>query len=308
MEQVGLVTLLRAAWLLATLLIVAVWLPLPGFRWLRRAILELTKRGKISKSDSNLTVPHSFFSHFYVVGTLWTTMLLVAVWSYAMMIDQQDHLNKSLPVYDVWLSVFMLSLMEAQVVRRVYDSVNVFNYSPSARLHISGYLLGVFYYIATPLTLCCSITPEVFEFVKNLDITELNMLRTKFDIWLLLTPLLRLRWYAWIGALIFLWGWVHQFRCHVILGSLRNKPENLNEYAIPHGDWFEYVSSAHYTAEIVIYGGLLVASGGRDLSLWLLFAFVVANLGFVATLTHAWYLQKFDDYPRKRRAIFPFVY
>ncbi|KAJ0635621.1 putative polyprenol reductase [Helianthus annuus] len=91
----------------------------------------------------NLTVPHSFFSHFYVVGTLWTTMLLVAVWSYAMMIDQQDHLNKSLPVYDVWLSVFMLSLMEAQVVRRVYDSVNVFNYSPSARLHISGYLLGV---------------------------------------------------------------------------------------------------------------------------------------------------------------------
>ncbi|KAJ0667011.1 putative polyprenol reductase [Helianthus annuus] len=92
------------------------------------------------------------------------------------------------------------------------------------------------------------------------------------------------------------------------IGSLRNKPENPNEYAIPHGDWFEYVSSAHYTAEIVIYGGLLVASGGRDLSLWLLFAFVVANLGFAATLTHAWYLQKFDDYPRKRRAIFPFVY
>ncbi|MFS8031357.1 putative polyprenol reductase [Helianthus anomalus] len=75
------------------------------------------------------------------------------------------------------------------------------------------------YYIATPLSLCCTITPEVLEFVKNLDITELNMLRTKFDIWLLLTPLLRLRWYAWIGAVIFVWGWVHQFRCHVILLS-----------------------------------------------------------------------------------------
>ncbi|KAJ0667012.1 putative polyprenol reductase [Helianthus annuus] len=88
----------------------------------------------------NLTLPHSFFSHFYVVGALWTTMLLFTVWSYAMMIDQ---LNKSLPVYDVWLSAFMLLLMEAQVMRRFYESVNVFNYSPSARLHISGYLLGV---------------------------------------------------------------------------------------------------------------------------------------------------------------------
>ncbi|KAJ0428479.1 putative polyprenol reductase [Helianthus annuus] len=57
----------------------------------------------------------------------------------------------------------------------------------------------------------------MLDFVKNLDITELNMLRTKFDIWLLFTPLLRLRWYTWIGAVIFLWGWVHQFRCHVIL-------------------------------------------------------------------------------------------
>ncbi|MFS8031360.1 hypothetical protein Hanom_Chr17g01545021 [Helianthus anomalus] len=52
MEQVGLVTLLRAAWLLATLPIVAVWLQLPGFGWLRRAILELTNRGKVLKSDS----------------------------------------------------------------------------------------------------------------------------------------------------------------------------------------------------------------------------------------------------------------
>ncbi|GKC17123.1 polyprenol reductase 2-like protein, partial [Tanacetum coccineum] len=68
-------------------------------------------------------------------------------------------------------------------------------------------------------------------------------------------------------------------------GSLREKTEKLEEYVIPYGDWFEYVSSPHYSAEIVIYGGLLVASGGADLSLWLLFAFVVANLVFAATET-----------------------
>ncbi|MFS7889364.1 putative polyprenol reductase [Helianthus anomalus] len=92
------------------------------------------------------------------------------------------------------------------------------------------------------------------------------------------------------------------------MGSLREKTEKLEEYVIPYGDWFEYVSSPHYSAEIVIYGGLLVASGGADLSLWLLFAFVVANLVFAATETQRWYLHKFDDYPPNRYAIFPFVY
>ncbi|MFS8031358.1 putative polyprenol reductase [Helianthus anomalus] len=97
-------------------------------------VVEHSSKTDFMFAFQNLTVPHSFFSHFYVVGTLWTTMLLVAVWSYAMMIDQLN---------DVWLSVFMLLLMEAQVMRRFYESVNVFNYSPSARFHISGYLLGV---------------------------------------------------------------------------------------------------------------------------------------------------------------------
>ncbi|KAF9623412.1 hypothetical protein IFM89_002996 [Coptis chinensis] len=41
-----------------------------------------------------------------------------------------------------------------------------------------------------------------------------------------------------------------------------------------HGNWFEIVSCPHYLAEIVIYAGLLVASGGSDPTIWLLFGFV----------------------------------
>ncbi|XP_018497776.2 polyprenol reductase 2-like [Pyrus x bretschneideri] len=97
--------------------------------------------------------------------------------------------------------------------------------------------------------------------------------------------------------------------CEILLqGSLRDHSEPNDEYVIPHGDWFEIVSSPHYLAEIVIYAGLVVASGGTDLTIWLLFGFVVSNLVLAAAETHRWYLQKFESYPKKRLAIIPFAY
>nr|XP_043609323.1 polyprenol reductase 2-like [Erigeron canadensis] len=335
--ELGLVSLIRIAWIAATLPILIACLPVPGLGWFRKVLLGFAKRGKVLQSKNKFTVPQRYFSHFYVVAIFWTTILLVAVWAYAIktlpsLIDQDlfstitSHLtggshtfssHKSLStreyVYRVWLSVFMLLLMEAQVLRRFYETIYIFNYSPSARMHILGYFAGLFFYTAAPLSLCCTFAPEVFNFVKNLLVEFIvkgkdRMSRPEFNIWMFVTPFLRLRWYTWIGAAIFFWGWMHQFRCHEILGSLREKSEKMEEYVIPYGDWFEYVSSPHYSAEIVIYGGLLVASGGADLSLWLLFAFVVANLVFAATETQRWYLHKFDDYPRNRFAIFPFVY
>lgn len=92
----------------------------------------------------------------------------------------------------------------------------------------------------------------------------------------------------------------------------------------------------------VIYAGILVSSGGFDLTMWLLFAFVVnlnvlfttklllfysvlllgicckdltftfllqvVNLAFAAAETHEWYHHKFDNYPSSRRAIFPLIF
>ncbi|KOM34962.1 hypothetical protein LR48_Vigan02g111200, partial [Vigna angularis] len=89
-------------------------------------------------------------------------------------------------------------------------------------------------------------------------------------------------WKHWISAAVFLWGWIHQYHCHKILGSLRHSTD-AEEYVIPHGDWFEIVSSPHYLSEIV------------------------ANLSFAAVETHKWYSQKFKDYPSNRFAIIPFL-
>ncbi|KAA8536038.1 hypothetical protein F0562_028516 [Nyssa sinensis] len=337
--EIGLVTLLRAAWIAGILPILIVSIPSSRLSSFREVLLGFAKRGKIMQSSScKFTVPQRFFCHFYAVAVVWTTILAVATWFYAyrmvpLVSEPLDYstiashltggshifsLNNSRSTivrdrYRVWQSVFLLLLMEVQVLRRFLETIYVFKYSPSARMHVFGYLTGLFFYTAAPLSLCCTFAPEVLEFVENWVAEFIvkgrnRMPITEIDWWGLANPLLKLRWYSWIGLAIFLWGWIHQQRCHAILGSLRENTVHADEYVIPRGDWFEYVSSPHYLAEIVIYGGFVVACGGADLTIWLLFGFVVANLAFAAAETQKWYRLKFDNYPSNRFAIIPFVY
>ncbi|XP_021738743.1 polyprenol reductase 2-like [Chenopodium quinoa] len=333
--------LLRMAWLAWILPILIVSFPSSHLNSLHHILLVCAGRGKICNSSSRLnklTVPQKFFSHFYVFAVIWTSFLLLATWEYAHKIGslvseatshstvasyltggshifsiyktQSTSLEHN---YRIWRSVFLLILMEFQVLRRLYESLYVFNYSSTAQMHICGYLTGFFFYTAAPLSLCCNCAPEVFTFVAN-RVAEFivkgkeHMPPVEFQ-WLeFLSPLLKLGWFQWIGAVIFFCGWLHQCRCHAILGNLREVKEQDNDYRIPHGDWFEVASSPHYLAEIVMYAGLVVASGGLDLTVWLMFAFVMANLVFAAAETHRWYKRKFDNYPSNRYAIIPFLY
>ncbi|ESW03737.1 hypothetical protein PHAVU_011G038300 [Phaseolus vulgaris] len=332
MEEV-LVQILRAAWLAATLPIVIASLPIPNLSFLRRTLIGFAGRGKIMQSSSQkFTIPQRLFLHFYAVAFLWTTLLLVATWAYAYSMVPlvaepfsystitsfltggstiRTDSYKLRQRYVAWEAVFLLFLMEFHVLRRLFETIHVFDYSPSARMHVIGYLTGLFFYIAAPLSLCGDCAVEVFNFVANL-VTEFivkgknQMQVTEFEIFQILNPLFRLGWKHWIGTAVFLWGWIHQYHCHKILGSLRHSTQ-AEEYVIPQGDWFEIVSSPHYLSEIVIYASFVVATGGSNLTIWLLFAFVVANLSFAAVETHKWYRQKFEDYPTSRFAIIPFL-
>ncbi|KAL0677109.1 hypothetical protein Bca4012_005090 [Brassica carinata] len=159
-----------------------------------------------------------------------------------------------------------------------------------------------YYYAAAPLSLCVNLVAGFISKGKD------HISSSEFDLLSFLSPLMNLGWCQLIGGAIFLWGWLHQRRCHAILGSLRKSPSQAKEYIIPHGDWFDIVSSPHYLAEIVLYVGLLIASGGTDITVWLLFGSVVGNLSLSAGETHRWYLLKFEHYPANRNAIFPYVY
>ncbi|KAL4366955.1 hypothetical protein GQ457_05G012510 [Hibiscus cannabinus] len=329
--KTALIWLLRAAWIAGILPVLVASLPSPRLNSFHTLLLGFAKRGKIMSSSSNrFTVPQSFFLHFYLLGVVWTTILLMGIWYFAYevaplgseslsYVAAVNHLTGGSHVFslhksrftsaedrfNVWKSVFLLLLMEIHVLRRLYESFHVFNYSPSARMHIFGYLTGIYFYAAAPLSLCTFCALEAFNFAAD-QVAEFKaegqeMLSIMdFDLWGYVKPITRLGWCQWAGAAIFAWGWFHQFCCHAILGSLRERGDQTAVYVIPHGDWFEIVSSPHYLAEMIIYAGLLVASGGTDFTIWLLLGFVVANLSFAAAETHRWYLQKFEDYPHKR--------
>ncbi|XP_074589275.1 polyprenal reductase 1-like [Curcuma longa] len=335
----GFTVALRLAWIAATLPILLASLPIRPLGFLHRMLIGFAARGKImKKSTSRFTLPQKYFLHFYLVALALTTFLAFSIWFYAyekMLPLASESLgyettasyltggahifsfNKAPLVnfelkHQVWRTVFVLLLMDFQVLRRAYETVYVFNYSPSARMHFFGYLAGLFFYTAAPISLGVSCAPEALTYARN-QILELilngkeQMPDIQIDWVLVFKPFIYLEWQQWIGAIIFFWGWLHQYYCHAILGSLRRNRQ-ADEYVIPHGDWFAHVSCPHYLAEIIIYLGILVASGGSDVTIWLLFLFVISNLAFAAAETHRWYCEKFDDYPKDRRAIIPFIY
>ncbi|GMJ01406.1 Polyprenol reductase 1 [Hibiscus trionum] len=307
----GLVVLLRAAWSAAIIPFVLASIPSSKLRSFHGAMSLGTNRGKTLQPSSKFTVPQRFFSHFYMVATVWTTILLLATWTYSFATTSRS--TETIEHrYGVWHAVFLLLLMEAQVVRRLFESLYVFSYRQSARMHIFLYLSSICYYIAAPLSLCCSCAPEVFRFTLNLLSQFISEEGKKLmpaaiggvDV----SGVMKVGWYQWVGSAIFLWGWIHQLRCHAILGRIRAHGEHADGYVIPRGNWFEIVSCPHYLAEIVIYFGLVVASGGGDLTIWLLLGAVVVNLVFAAAETHRWYIAKFEDYPTNRFAIIPFIF
>lgn len=58
----------------------------------------------------------------------------------------------------------------------------------------------------------------------------------------------------------------------------------MRRYSVPQGDWFEFVSSPHYLAEIIIYSGVGVFMCADNTSWWFVLAFVIANLGGYGSL------------------------
>ncbi|XP_028755648.1 polyprenol reductase 2 isoform X4 [Neltuma alba] len=291
--EICIVLLLRLAWIAGTVPIIIASIPTSKLNWFRGALLGFAKRGKIMQSSSQkFTVPQRLFLHFYIVASVWTTFLLVStsMYAYTMALSIADpYAVSTITSYLTGTSSLQLACI-SWVISLVCSS----------------------FYIAAPLSLCCDCALEVRDFTAKLVIAfivkdKVHMPETELDYSLILNHLFKLGWLPWFGATIFLWGWIHQYRCHTILGLLRKRSKQIEEYVIPHGDWFELVSSAHYLSEIVIYAGLLVASGGVNLTIWLLFVFVVANLAFAAVETHKWYLKKFEDYPSNRFVIIPFV-
>ncbi len=105
------------------------------------------------------------------------------------------------------------------------------------------------------------------------------------------------------GLTMFLAGFILNIHSDHILRHLRKKGEN--GYSIPAGGMFRFVSCPNYLGEIMEWIGWALLTWslvGLIFALW-----TMANLIPRAVSYQKWYIKRFPDYPKSRRAIIPFV-
>ncbi|MGJ8670312.1 MAG: hypothetical protein ACSHXK_12540 [Oceanococcus sp.] len=103
------------------------------------------------------------------------------------------------------------------------------------------------------------------------------------------------------GVVLFCLGYHVNRKADALLAALRKPGET--GYKIPRGWLYEKISCPNYLGEFMIWAGWALATwswAGVVFLLWTL-----ANLLPRALSNHAWYHEKFADYPKERRAVFP---
>ena len=109
--------------------------------------------------------------------------------------------------------------------------------------------------------------------------------------------------YFIIGIIIFIIGGLINHHSDSILINLRK--DSKNEYKIPFGGFFKYVSCANHFGEIIEWIGFAVLTWslpGLAFALW-----TASNLIPRSIQHHNWYKDKFIEYPKGRKAVVPFI-
>ena len=122
-----------------------------------------------------------------------------------------------------------------------------------------------------------------------------------------ISPIYGLSWlstpYFIIGFTLFMLGLIINWQSDSILINLRKEGDN--GYKIPFGAMFKYISCPNHFGEILEWIGFAILTwslAGFAFALW-----TVSNLLPRSIAHHKWYKQKFKEYPKERKAIFPFI-
>jgi len=106
---------------------------------------------------------------------------------------------------------------------------------------------------------------------------------------------------GWMGLMLFVVGFVIHVHSDHTLRRLRH--DRGPGYHMPEGGLFRFVSCPNYLGEMLQWTGFAVALNA--LAGWTFVVWTVANLLPRALKHHAWYQEKFSEYPTVRRAVFP---
>lgn len=111
-------------------------------------------------------------------------------------------------------------------------------------------------------------------------------------------------WQFMLGLPLFVLGFAVNFWADEKLMNLRKPGET--GYVIPRGGLFNYLSAPNLFGEILEWTGFAILAWSLPAASFAIWTF--ANLVPRAVAHHQFYLNKFSDYPKERKAVFPFVY
>lgn len=107
-----------------------------------------------------------------------------------------------------------------------------------------------------------------------------------------------------IGIGIFIIGFgINQYHDHILINLRKNKLDGT--YQIPHGGLFKYISCPNYLGEIISWFGFFVVN--QSLPAFVFLIWTLCNLIPRALDNQRWYVKKFSDYPKSRKAIIPYL-
>jgi 3-oxo-5-alpha-steroid 4-dehydrogenase 1 len=106
------------------------------------------------------------------------------------------------------------------------------------------------------------------------------------------------------GSFLFLGGMLINYNADKVLIELRRP--NTPDYSIPRRGMYRWITCPNYFGEIVEWLGFAIMTWslpGFAFALW-----TAANLLPRAVAHHAWYIERFNDYPQDRKAVIPFLW
>lgn len=106
------------------------------------------------------------------------------------------------------------------------------------------------------------------------------------------------------GLALFVIGYAINRDADRTLITLR-KDGRPGRYHIPRGRMYRYVSCPNYLGEMIEWTGFAVLTWSLPAFAFALYT--AANVGPRAISNHRWYREKFDEYPKERRALIPFL-
>jgi len=249
---------------------------------------------------AKLTLPHHYFTHFYVVGVASTVFWGWQAWTHGAAYRCVAGIQAPVVVEGRWKAragaggsggmrieqvLLAWTCFLAQVCRRLYECLFVHKSGGgSSRMWFVHYFLGIVFYSMMAVSVWIEGTGAIDGFIFSTA-----NLKALVD-----APSLK----SFVGLLTFFMASGVQYDCHEYLASLK-------KYSLPQHPFFRAIVCPHYLAECLIYLSLSVIAAPRgsvlNMTMFAGLILVGVNLGVSARINREWYGKKFGDKAVKQK-------